>query len=368
MNAFPASYAEARAAFLDAAAAVGGRVRSITPDGLRGSEGEALAMDVVATGPERGGPAIVVFSGVHGVEGFAGSVVQRRWLERLPVKAPATIFVHAVNPWGFFHLTRCDEANVDLNRNLVTDFSSQPANAAYAAIHPILAAPAWSEAAIAAQDEALAAFAAAHGTQALTDAMIGGQYAIPDGLNYGGAALAWPVHALCDIVAELAERHAGLVLLDLHTGIAGRGAAAVLPFSAECASLAARALLGAGDARFSLGAAGLARMTGVLVAGLAARIAPKPAIAAVVEFGTVDRAEIRRALRVDLALRIAPPGDARIAAAAWRGVEEAFWPSDPAWRDNLLSLADALIAAWQDPAAVAAALMGDGPAHEADQP
>ena len=358
LSGFPESYAAARRDFLAAAEAVGGRLHSVTFDRLAGSEGEALAMDVVRVGPPAGGPALVVLSGVHGVEGFAGSVVQRRWLERLREAPPgfAIVFVHAVNAWGFSWRTRCDEANVDLNRNLVEDFAAVPDNPAYAQLHPILASPAWTEEALAAQDAALADFVAVHGAQALTDAMIGGQYGIREGLNYGGTALAGPVRALCRLAEDLAGRHDGLALLDLHTGIAARGAAAVLPFSAECDSPLARAMLGANDERFTVGASGLARMTGVLVAGLANRIAPKPAIAAVVEFGTVDRPEIRRALRADLMLRVVPPDDLALASLERHRVMEAFWPSDPAWRADLLRLADVLIDAWRDAQAITATL------------
>ena len=212
MTIFPDSYAAARRDFLAAAEAAGAQVRSVTFEGLAGRDGEALAMDVASLGPQSGGPVLLVLSGVHGVEGFAGSVVQRRWLERLREAPPglALIFVHAVNPWGFSWQTRCDAENVDLNRNLVDDFAALPANPAYATIHPILAAPAWTEEAVAAQDAALADFAETHGAQALTDAMIGGQYAIREGLNYGGAALAAPVIALCRLVDDMPRGMTGL--------------------------------------------------------------------------------------------------------------------------------------------------------------
>lgn len=328
------SYAEARAAFLAAARAAGARLESIAaPAGLRGAEGEALAIDIAHLGPAHGGTALITISGLHGVEGFCGSAVQRRWLEN---GRPA-IHIHAANPWGFSHRSRCDEANVDLNRNLIEDFSAPPRNAAYRLIHPILAAPAFTDAAFAAQDAALEDFAAAHGAQALTDAMIGGQYEIAEGLNYGGAAPAWPLRAIAALVDHAARAHERLLLIDLHTGIAPRGDVAVLPFAGDCAPLCA-------DPRFALGAPGLAAMTGVLVAGLARRL-PCPVTAAVVEFGTTDRAEIRRALRLDLALRLAPPEDAALAAALRARVVEAFWPSDPAWQANLPALADALIRA-----------------------
>jgi hypothetical protein len=58
-------------------------------------------------------------SGVHGVEGFAGSAIQLKILEKQP-KPPtdtAIILVHAFNPYGMAWLRRYNETNVDLNRN-----------------------------------------------------------------------------------------------------------------------------------------------------------------------------------------------------------------------------------------------------------
>ena len=67
---------------------------------------------------------LVHVSGVHGVEGFAGSAIQIAALSR-GVAAGArrasggicTVFVHAVNPFGFASLRRFNENNVDLSRN-----------------------------------------------------------------------------------------------------------------------------------------------------------------------------------------------------------------------------------------------------------
>jgi hypothetical protein len=355
VTALPQSYAAARAAFLGAAQAAGARLSSLPDPTGPGREGEALAMDIARTGPQSGGPVVVVISGLHGVEGLAGSAVQCRWLAQAPADH-AMVFVHAANPWGFSHLTRCDAGNVDLNRNLLDDFGALPANPGYARLHPALREPAWTEDAMARQDAALAAFAAEHGAQALTDALIGGQYDFPDGMNYGGAALAWPVAALRDLVKELAAHHSGLLLLDLHTGVAPAGEAAVLPFAGPSGTPDGRHLLTAGDPRFAIGAPGLAAMTGVLAAGLARHVAPVPMLATVVEFGTVTRAEIRRALRLDLALRVATPPDAATEAAARRAVVEAFFPSDPAWRTALAALADTLAQTVLDRGAVVRAL------------
>ena len=82
-------------------------------------------MDVATVGslvPER---AVVVTSGIHGVEGFAGSAVQTEWLRRLGQGKAAVpdrvrlVFAHALNPYGFAWIRRANECNVDLNRNFL---------------------------------------------------------------------------------------------------------------------------------------------------------------------------------------------------------------------------------------------------------
>ena len=72
---FAQTYAEARAKFLSAAEAAGLDVEShVHP--MLGRDGEALAMDVVRSGPRDARALLVVSSACHGVEGFCGSGVQ----------------------------------------------------------------------------------------------------------------------------------------------------------------------------------------------------------------------------------------------------------------------------------------------------
>ena len=71
-----ASYREARAAFLAAATAAGARVTT-TVHPLLGVEGEELAVDIAELGPADAEHVVIVVSGTHGVEGYAGSALQR---------------------------------------------------------------------------------------------------------------------------------------------------------------------------------------------------------------------------------------------------------------------------------------------------
>jgi hypothetical protein len=80
---------------------------------------------------------IIHSSGTHGVEGYLGSAIQIRFLHELFLqneeavqhnnKSPSEssgkvrkiLLIHAINPFGMRHFRRCNENNVDLNRNVL---------------------------------------------------------------------------------------------------------------------------------------------------------------------------------------------------------------------------------------------------------
>ncbi len=69
----------------------------------------------------------IISSGTHGPEGFSGSACQLALLNdelsrRASERGIALLLIHAVNPFGFSHLKRTNEDNIDLNRNF-NDFS-----------------------------------------------------------------------------------------------------------------------------------------------------------------------------------------------------------------------------------------------------
>ena len=136
----PLTYAECRARFRRAAATVGAAVEA-HPIEATGPDGQHLTIDVVALGAPRPERALVLLSGVHGVEGFAGSALQSDLVRRLdPSSLPddvGVLVVHAVNPWGMAHWRRQNESNVDLNRNWRRDHLAPAQNDAYDLIHPL---------------------------------------------------------------------------------------------------------------------------------------------------------------------------------------------------------------------------------------
>ena len=148
VDAFSPRYAQARKKFLEAAATAGLPIESHAHP-LKGRDGEDLAMDVVRDGPADAKKLLIVSSACHGVEGYCGSGVQvfalhdQEWRDKARAAGVATLYIHALNPYGFSHIRRFTHENVDLNRNF-QDFSKPlPVNEAYREVHPLLLPEQW---------------------------------------------------------------------------------------------------------------------------------------------------------------------------------------------------------------------------------
>src|SRR5690606_15269651 len=134
--------AEARRATLAAAEAAGATLTS-HPHPRPGPDGEPLATDVARFGAPVGEAdhVVLVLSGTHGVEGHAGSGLQRNLIAsgRLDGLPPgvAVVLVHAVNPYGMAWTRRVDHENVDVNRNFV-DPADLPENPHYEEVDHLL--------------------------------------------------------------------------------------------------------------------------------------------------------------------------------------------------------------------------------------
>src|SRR6266568_5081901 len=105
---FSENYTTARSRFLAAAESARCRLETHSIDQL-GPDGKPLTIDVAILGDDSPSRALVVSSGLHGVEGFFGSAVQVGLLEgvvngtEVPKKT-ALILIHALDPFGFAHL------------------------------------------------------------------------------------------------------------------------------------------------------------------------------------------------------------------------------------------------------------------------
>ena len=71
---------------------------------------------------------IVLTTGVHGMEGFIGSVMLDVFFQEvyptLDTQGTGVLVVANVNPYGMKHYRRYNENNVDLNRNFILDWDT----------------------------------------------------------------------------------------------------------------------------------------------------------------------------------------------------------------------------------------------------
>ena len=222
---FSESYAEARTRFVEAATRTGAPLETFENPVALAPTGDKLTTDVALFGPVDATKLLILVSGTHGVEGFAGSGAQITMMESLRFAAlparTAVLVVHAINPYGFAWLRRVNEDNVDLNRNFI-DFAKTPAaNKYFDELAPHLVPADWSE--LAPSEAAIRAFIETHGFRKYQEVVTGGQYTHPDGLFYGGSDAVWSSRTFRDIVIRYGRGKERLALIDFHTGLGPSG-------------------------------------------------------------------------------------------------------------------------------------------------
>ncbi|MEO5699795.1 MAG: M14 family metallopeptidase [Casimicrobiaceae bacterium] len=339
---FSVSYADARGRFRAAAQAAGAMLDEHVLPGLLGADGEILAIDTARLGDPAAPAMLLISSGTHGVEGFAGSGAQVALLADdelgavMRSGAVALLMVHALNPFGFSHLRRANEANIDLNRNFC-DFTAQlPDNALYAELHPYLLPSSWPPSPD--NGAALMAFLARYGIAALQGAISGGQYAFPDGLFYGGRAPSWSRRVVCDLLRAHGGRRMRLGWIDVHSGLGPFGEAERIQTGGDDpASLArARAWWGDGVTTASDGSSRSAATRGELQSIVRDECPAVEHTGIVLEFGTLPLLEVLTALRAEQWSHNHPEAEAAVRRAAKEMLRVAFYPDTDAWRARVV--------------------------------
>jgi Protein of unknown function (DUF2817) len=217
---FAGTYLEARAKFLAASEPVV-RLREHHPLPAEvGPDGQPLFLDLAWVGPPDADVVLLSLSGTHGSEGFCGSAAQTAWLYQRPALPPgvAQLFVHAVNPFGYAHMVRSNENNVDLNRNFIDFDAPLPVNPLYEEFHATLPTRiGFDDALVDEWESAYETFWAKHGAWAASDAVTRGQFTRPDGVHFGGTGPQWSARILRSILRNYCAKARHVVYIDWHT-------------------------------------------------------------------------------------------------------------------------------------------------------
>lgn len=321
----------------------------------RGPGGEPLAVDVARFGSPDRDAVLIVVSGVHGIEGFAGSACQLAFMDHaaggLAAPPGAIVFVHALNPSGFAHWRRVNEDNVDLNRNFIDHTRPPPANPLYATLHPLLLPPSWSASDRAAAERQLGDVVRSAGVRVVQTAITSGQYTHADGLFYGGRAPVWSNR----LWRELVQRHVAnarrVAVVDIHTGLGAHGEAEIIFRGRRDAPSIERARVWYGP-RVTTSEDGTSSSTeidGNTPRAVEDAMQDGELTAITMELGTLPPQEVLAALRADHWIARAPAAQVTDAlrAEARRQMIAAFCPEARSWRDTVVQRGiDVLRAAW----------------------
>ena len=342
---FSLSYAEARAKFLAAAQAAGLYVTSY-PLHLLGRDGEVLAVDAAWQGPRKAPKLLLLTSGVHGVEGYCGSGAQTAllrdptWMGRANASDTAVLYLHALNPYGFSHIRRVTQENVDLNRNF-QDFSRPlPSNPAYCKLHPWLLPPTWPP--TWGNRIAILGLIATQGLRRLQTAISGGQYERPDGMFFGGTEPTWSQKTLRQLLREHTADVRQLAWIDLHTGLGQPGhCERIFMGGVDDVDGFSRANTWWGKGA-PLTRVGTAASASASLAGLVWNVALQECRQAeftglCLEFGTKPLVEVANALRGDHWLHLHPQAPDALAASIKRRLFESFFVDTPEWKRDIVT-------------------------------
>jgi len=223
---FSPNYHEARTRFRTAAAKAGGELHSWEIIPPTDNESEGLTIDASVFGA--GSKAIAVTSGLHGIEGFAGSAIQLDFMKRTLPEDLRVVLIHALNPYGMAHLRRVNEHNVDLNRNFLHEGETYRGSSdGYRRLNQLLN-PSHATGGLEFMLTRTVWQIMRHGFNTLKTAIVGGQYDFPKGLFYGGRQLEKGPRTLLERLPALMEGVERSVLIDVHTGLGKSGTHALL--------------------------------------------------------------------------------------------------------------------------------------------
>ncbi|MDE0943437.1 MAG: DUF2817 domain-containing protein [Alphaproteobacteria bacterium] len=328
---FRPDYAACRELFLQLGEGGDELIHAINP--APGPDGLELSTEFLRLGPRDAERALIMVSGTHGAEGFAGSAVQCAWLAKYAENLPdnlAVVMVHGLNAFGFAHLRRVNENNVDLNRNFIDHEGAHPHNEGYAKIGAVMAANAVDGPDRTKADQALEALREEMGQMNVMRA-IGGQYDVAEGMFYGGRIPVWSNRALREHLPQLLPNVKLAAYVDIHTGLgpSGHGSAMGYHHKETADYDLAQKWWGAG-----MTATASKINHGKTGNGAIEALEPARVICLTLEFGTLPFSDVLAALRDEHALWW--HGKGRDGRAIKSAMKTAFFREDAEWKASVI--------------------------------
>jgi len=334
---FSPDFVTARSRFREAVAGQHGRLDILKP-GSRGPGGEDLTIDIGWFGALSPNRVLVHSSGLHGVEGFAGSAIQLQWLmEGIPALPgdAAIVIVHVLNPYGCAWIRRVNENNVDLNRNFrAPGDEGADLGRDYLTLDAFL-----NPQSVPCRDLFYARAAwlvLRYGMSNLRQAVAGGQCIKSKGLFYGGTKLEPGPELYQGYLKEKLARASWIVAIDVHTGLGRYGEDTLLVDAAKERARVNLTMRKTFGERTQLpDNENIAYRVRGAQHDMYYRLFPQSDVHfATQEFGTIHALRVLAALRAENRWHHYGPGTSDHPSK--RQLMEVFCPHDEAWREKVL--------------------------------
>lgn len=341
-------YFIARERFAAACRERGFRIESLPIDAAS-PNGAPLTIDVGIAGAEQPTSALVLSSGIHGVEGFFGSAVQLAYLDSLPGNwrppdGAAVVLIHALNPFGFAWRRRFNEENVDLNRNFLLPNEPYSGAPPLAPCFRSLLTPRSFHRRFGFWTARMVLLALRHGVASFWQTLPVGQYDYPEFLYFGGHRASQTAQQLEQFLPPLFAKAEEVVHVDFHTGLGRWANCELLLAEAEGPQNAAwwRENFQDTTIKEAVRSARSYVIRGGFGPWLETRFADCKYRYAVAEFGTYSPRRVMAALAEELRWHMIL-GDQDAEHWSRRQLADVFVPRDAGWRSRALETGLSLI-------------------------
>ncbi len=192
-------------------------------------------------GSKKADKIIILSSGVHGMEGFAGSAVQLFFMDNYInnkfLDKTGILLIHGINPYGMKYIRRVTENNIDLNRNSDIDKNLyQLKNKNYPKVYDFINPKGKVKVGSLRNRfffiEAIKEIVE-KSMPVLRQAILQGQYEFPEGLYYGGNDFEPQIKDLVPIIDTICNPYQTVFAIDLHTAWGERGKLHLFPNPVE---------------------------------------------------------------------------------------------------------------------------------------
>lgn len=301
---------------------------------------------------------VVIISGTHGIEGYAGSAVQQMLMNEFfqpeMFSNTGVLLVHGLNAWGFKHQRRFTENNVDLNRNFSSDAALfDTKNDGFVALYDMLT-PKGEVNMGSLQNRFFMLKAikqiAQKGMPALLQAFAQGQYQFPEGIYFGGQAFEQQKQIMSEVLAKIAAPYPTILNLDLHTGFGERGKLHLFPNPVEDPQLKATMEKVFGGYPIDWGDSdNFYTVHGQFVEYIGELFPDKTSIPMLMEFGTLNTSTTVGAVKSAHISIVENQGahygykSAQDSLKVKAGYYEMFYPPSEKWRTNAIEVSKKMI-------------------------